>query len=99
MAKQRLEPPASGKHIGVQEGDEVGGTHSQAGVARCGGSLAAGMAQHRDVAVHAREVRLLDRGRRAVVNHHDTHAAQRRDQSMYSRSVVTDRNNNCDVAM
>ena len=88
VAEQRLEPATPGNHIGVEESDEVGGTHGQAGVTRGGGPLAAGMAKHLDVAVHALEVRVLDRRRRAVVHHHHTHATQRRDQPMYTRIVV-----------
>ena len=63
------------------------------------GPLLRGWRSTCDVAVHAREVRLLDRGCRAVVHHHDTHAAQRRNQPMYSRSVVTHRDNDRNVTM
>ncbi len=99
MTEQRLQPAAPRNDVGVEEGDEIGGAHRQAGVARGGGPLAAGMAQHLHVAVRALEVSFLDGVDRPVVHHHDSHAAQCRNQSMNSRQVVAHRYNDGHITM
>jgi hypothetical protein len=76
VAEQRLQPPAPRHHIGVQERDVVGVARSHAGVAGGGGTLAAVVPQDLNIAVHLREVGLLYRGGRPVVDHDDSHAAE-----------------------
>ena len=99
VAEERFKPATSRHHIGVEKRDEVGGAYGQAGVTRCGGPLAAGMAQHLQVAMCAVEVRVLDRRRRAVIHHHHSHATQRRNQPVDTRLVVAHWNNNSDVTV
>ena len=99
MAEQRLQPSAPRHHVGVEERHEVGAARRQTGVARRRGALAAIMAQHLNVAMHVREVGRLDSGRRTVVDHDDTQAAQGCHQSLQSRSVVPHRNNDGQITV
>ena len=63
------------------------------------GPLLVGVPKHPDVAVRAREVVRSTGCRRAVVDHHDPHAAQRLDQAVEPKGVVPHRDHDGHVAV
>lgn len=75
MPQQRLQPAATGHHVGVQEGDVVTGGRPQTGVAGGGGTAVAAVAKHLNGAFGAAEILGSERFGRAVVDNDDPQSA------------------------